>query len=291
MNKLTRMIALIAVIVLSSCDKIDAPYFDDIITGPTDTTQFVRKVLVEDYTGHTCGNCPKAAEEADAIAQLYGNKVVLMAVHAGFFAVPAPPAPLPSGAPTGSFATDFRTTAGDIYDGQQYFGISNIGNPNGMVNRKKVNNNYVVSYTNWGAQVAALLATAPQVGTNLSADYNTTTRTANITLTTRVLSPLTSSFKVVACITESNIITWQRDDRLTNRNVPDYNHKHILRANINGTWGDDIVSASNAVGTDVTTTFTYSLPANFNENNCSVVIYIYDTTSLEVIQADEVKLK
>src|SRR5690606_27366869 len=85
-----------------------------------------RKALLEDYTGHTCGNCPAAAESAHQLAEQYGDKLVLMAVHAGFFSRLKNP----------DYLTSYTTSVGNDWDGSKGFGVSAVGNPNGMVNRK-----------------------------------------------------------------------------------------------------------------------------------------------------------
>src|SRR4051812_25265537 len=45
-----------------------------------------KKILVEDYTGHKCGNCPAAARELARLDSIYPGKVIPMAVHAGYYA-------------------------------------------------------------------------------------------------------------------------------------------------------------------------------------------------------------
>ena len=63
-------------LLLVSCDKIETPNqkppavyncispLTQIVKTNTTTSNF-RKVLLEDYTGHTCPNCPRAAESAE----------------------------------------------------------------------------------------------------------------------------------------------------------------------------------------------------------------------------------
>src|SRR5687768_4725486 len=77
-------------IYLSSCDKVKDPY-STTLDGGGDTTATVvkvRKVLLEEYTGHRCGNCPPAAVTAQTLKSTYGERLVVMTVHAGFFAEP-----------------------------------------------------------------------------------------------------------------------------------------------------------------------------------------------------------
>ncbi|MGI8892450.1 MAG: Omp28 family outer membrane lipoprotein [Bacteroidia bacterium] len=282
-----------------SCDKIDPPYTEPVVFNPGDTTisgdtviTRTRKVLLEDYTGHTCGNCPKAADAAEAVQQLHGEKVVVLGVHAGFFATPVPPAPIPAGAPAGSYSTDFRTVEGTTYDSPQFFGVSSAGNPNGMVNRKSFNGNKIVSYTNWASAVQTILNDSADVGSKIITSYDEATRNLNIKLRGKIYnSSLNQNLKVIILISESNIIAWQTDYGLTNTHVSNYNHKHVLKGSVNGTWGDHFANALTPAGTTIEKTYSTNLNNLWDENNCSVIAIIYNENSNEVVQADEVKIK
>lgn len=290
-------ICLIIAGSIYSCDKIDPPYTEPTSTSPIDTSANdstitrVRKVLLEDYTGHTCGNCPKAASAAETVLQLYGDKVVVLGVHAGFFSIPVPPAPLPAGAPSGSYFMDFRTSEGTLWDSPQNFGISTVGNPNGMVNRKSFSGNRVISYTNWASAVQTILNDSADMGTKIFTEYNSATHEVNITVRGKFYNGnLSNNLKLVVLISESNIITWQTDYDATPNHVPDYNHKHILRGSVNGAWGELFANALTPAGTTLEKNYTYTLNSSWNENNCSVVAFIYDEITLEILQADEVKI-
>ena len=43
-------------IFTTSCDEINPPYT---LNFTVDTSKVVRKTLLEEFTGHTCPNCPK----------------------------------------------------------------------------------------------------------------------------------------------------------------------------------------------------------------------------------------
>ena len=58
-----------------------------------------KKILLEDYTGHKCGNCPRAAEKAEELKEIYGDQLIPIAIHAGFFASDF----------GGNFTTDFTS--------------------------------------------------------------------------------------------------------------------------------------------------------------------------------------
>ncbi len=108
---ISQIVALIVVIIIIvSCDYVqDANPPIEPTAGPVDNTIY-KKVLVEDYTGHKCGNCPAAAEVLTALESQYPGKIVPLAIHAGFFA-----------AVSAAYPTDFRNAAGNAYDTQLEF--------------------------------------------------------------------------------------------------------------------------------------------------------------------------
>ena len=75
--KRTLLLVSIVALMFQGCDKIDAPYLEKpVINDTTDTNTYVQKVLIEDFTGHRCGNCPRAHEALKALEDLYGSKIV-----------------------------------------------------------------------------------------------------------------------------------------------------------------------------------------------------------------------
>ncbi|MFA5783227.1 MAG: hypothetical protein WC868_13255, partial [Bacteroidales bacterium] len=88
-------------IFLFSCDKINPPYIENTTNNNTGDT--VKKVLLEEFTGHQCPNCPQGAIIAQQLKAIYGEKLILISIHAGDFAEPG----------TGEFAYDFRSSTGN----------------------------------------------------------------------------------------------------------------------------------------------------------------------------------
>lgn len=240
----------------------------------------VRKVLMEDYTGHTCGNCPFAADELHDLQCQWGDRVVPMAVHVGFFA-------LPENDPSGKYATDFRTPAGNAWNTE--FGNSAQGLPNGLVNRRSQGGTFPVSYTAWTAEVANLLATPPDATLSMQNTYSEGSRTVTTSIDINILNDLNSGpYNLSVCLTEDSIIDWQKDydPALEDENVPDYVHMHVLRDNFNGTWGDPIGSGNLSADQVENMTLSLQLDTAWKAQHCQVVAFIYRTDTKEVIQAE-----
>ena len=243
--KFVSAFATAIVLLFSSCDFVTVPDQELLSGGPgsndtTVTIDSVRKVLLEDYTGHKCPNCPSAAATAASIAAANGDDVIVIGVHAGFFANP-----MASGT---QFLRDFRTTAGTAYDG--FFGISAIGNPNGMINRKDYTSSTVVHVKNpgtWSTEVAAELTKPATAGVEIENTYNSSTRVLNCSVNSMFFyDTLTGGpYKLVVMMIQNSIISDQQDGSTY---VPSYIHEHVLRANINGTWGDNLLTGAIVAG-------------------------------------------
>jgi hypothetical protein len=301
MNKTKFFLAIAAVLsfAVSSCDYVIDP--DEVSpsgggggTGTSDTIVIdsVRKVFLEDYTGHKCTACPNAAIAANAIKATYGDSVVVLGVHAGFFANP-----MTSGT---QYLQDFRTSAGTAYD--TYFSISATGNPNGMVNRKDYDGTsiaHIKSYGSWASEVAAELAKPMLAGLQIINNYNSSTRVLDCTVKSVFLYDTLSGgpYKLVVMMMQDSIAGDQLNSGVY---VNPYIHQHVLRDNLNGAWGEDIASSGAiTIGNILTKSYTYTLPASYatgtgstacDENDCYVIAFIYNDVTKEVIQVEERKV-
>lgn len=296
MKKIIFLLAVTTTVLTTGCDYVTNPVENASPGGGggDDTTEHIRRVLVEDYTGHKCTACPQAAIAANNLHNTFGEQVVNVAVHSGFFASPT----TPSGAPAGSYLTDFRTTAGDAYDSPTYFGVSSVGNPNGMINRKDYTSSttaHVKSYGTWASEVATLLALEPVADVTITNTYNTTTRSLSINVASVFLSDtlLSGNYSLCVWITQDSITDWQLDAGV---HRSDYVHQHVLRDAVNGTWGETLVNGAITPNAVLTKNYTYSLPLAYKGNPCNdsevyVVAFVYNTATYEVLQAAEKKIR
>jgi hypothetical protein len=291
-----KYITLLSIIlIITSCDVEEGPYMSDIIITPIDTTTntYLKKILIEDFTGHLCPNCPDAARELEAIHDIYGDQIIGMALHVTkSFARPYPAIQAPE------FQYDFRTKWGDDWDA--FYGISDAGLPRGMVNRIGFPDSHKLGKNEWSTAVANELAKDP----DFEITINTTT--SLITINTKVLNNINADYNLVVCLTESNIINWQKDG---GNNIEDYEHNHVLRTVL---ADQELSNSINYIaGQEIQKTINYDLAAlkqfnidystntaemgngnagGWNANNMSVVAYIYNTTTKEIVQVQEAHL-
>ncbi|MDC0303402.1 Omp28 family outer membrane lipoprotein [Flavobacteriales bacterium] len=239
-----------------------------------------RNVLIEDYTGHTCGNCPRAAEVIHDLEGTYGSRIIPIAIHVGFFADV-------QNNPDGSYSTNFKTQAGNQWNTE--FGCSAVGLPTGLINRKQQGGQFPISYTAWTAEVANILDQEPDASLAIDIEYDESTRTVTADIDITAFNDLNSGpYNIIVCLTEDSIIDWQKDydPALTDENLEDYMHMHALRTNFNGTWGNQVGSGNISAGSVIETSHSLVLDSEWIDHNCNVVAFIYQTGNKEVIQAD-----
>lgn len=264
--------------VFSSCDRIDAPYGNVATSDPiNDTVVVMRKVFIEDFTGQQCGNCPRAAEKLKQLHQLYGDKMVSMALHVGFFAEPS-----------GSyFSYDYRTNVGNAVD--QNFGNELAGLPNGLVNRKSFDGISILQKDAWESKASELLLLPPEAFMWITPTYSASNRSLSVSVKTKILQDLDEGLNIVLYLSEDSIVSPQKDYSLPSPSIIQaYTHRHMLRGSMNGAWGATLSSQTAYItGEEFVTTGSYTIPATWNADRVSIVALITRTSTKEVVQAEE----
>ena len=156
-----KYITLLSVIlIITSCDVEEGPFINDYNSYVNPD----KKVLIEDFTGHRCPNCPAAAVELVALQEFYGDNIIGIAVHPN--SVFSKPNPIT----TTSYTYDFRTQFGDDID--NIFDITTIGLPRGMVNRIGFDTEHQLGKDEWAAVVQSELDKHPIFGITLISDVS-----------------------------------------------------------------------------------------------------------------------
>jgi hypothetical protein len=130
----------------------------------------------------------------------------------------------------------------------------------------------------------------PDVQLKVTTAYNESTRSLSGTVKGTALNSLTGNYKMVLYLVEDNLPDWQKDYSRPagQQDVSNFPHQHVLRDNINGIWGENFIEGALAKNDSISKNFSYMLNTAWKANDCSVVAYIYDTNTYEVIQAEEV---
>lgn len=265
-----------------ACDEIEGPYGVSSGGGNIDTTEdVVRKVLIDDFTGHTCQACPNAHREAKRLQNLLGEQLVVLAVHADFWADP-----YPSGAPY--FTYDFRNPISTQIATD--FNVIGQPFPKGMVNRMintSTNTQLILDWANWEPKVSEWLAIPADAGIEITPTYNETNRAISAEVKVKVIKALTDPVSLAVYFTEDSILQWQKDG---STNVQNYVHNHVLRGSLNGVYGESL--GAQAAGAEITRTYSGTLiPNDAVADKVHLVAILMNETTKEVIQVEEVELK
>ncbi len=277
MRKYFGLFIIILLAVFTACDKVEPPYVVS-DTGGGNGEEVVQKVLLEDYTGHDCVNCPTAAEEAHNLQNIYGDQMIMIAVHAGWFARPIPEEP--------ALSEYYGCEAGEAW--YNYFQA--FANPIGMVNRVQTSpGNHLVEWGEWGSEIAALVENAPEAKISIENSFNTDTKKLETKVTTQFLAAQNDPFSLIVCITQDSIIGGQKNNDPNVGETPLIEHyvfMHMLRASLNGDWGETLTDAIE-VGTDYEKTYSVTFPDEWIPEHCHVVAFVYNEADKTILQVEE----
>ena len=284
----------------SSCDRIDNPIPEnnselnwdlfpngDSASYPwptwTANTNTLKNVLMEDYTGQLCTNCPAAGAVAKGLEDANPGQVFVVSVHAspdGAFQAVQPP----------EFTIDFTTPAGDAYANEM---PGFLGNPMGCINRNSNGFGNSVWYfdTDWTSAVNTEKALTPNVNLQLQYNYYPSTRGLFIHTETEVLNDLNDTYNLIVMLLRDTVIGPQK---LNNGTVDhEYHHHSVLTDNINGTWGTQLFSGTSATGDKYYNNFSYEVPntdSTFDINNLSLVTFVCNRSTFAIEQVIKTEL-
>ncbi len=280
MKKKFLLLSILSTVILlfQTCDYVRNanPSPSTYSTGSTTSPGVVyRKVLVEDYTGHKCGNCPAAARELRRLDSVYIGKVIPLAVHAGFYANVTPTS-------SPAYPTDFKTQAGTDYDNT--FGNSVAGNPNGLVNRVSFGSaNFIKQWSGWETSVVSVDTIKSDFKIDIANAYNAGSNQVTSTVTVTALHAKASGiYSLVVLLTEDSIVAEQIDYSLPSgqQYVANYIFNHVLRSSVNSSWGDTLFkSAINVNDVKTKTCSNFQLSASWKYKHCHIIAFLYDADS------------
>jgi thiol-disulfide isomerase/thioredoxin len=265
---------LLIILIIASCDTVQPPYEENSVI--TDSTEKV--VLLEEYTGFRCGNCPAANEVAHQIKDKYPNNVILLAIHAGSLAMPTP-----------NHKYDFRSKV--MNDLEAYFNIAgSLGTPNGLVDRVPYNDNLILSSASWEPAVLERMKQKASVKITLEPSYDQSSRMITCKTKLTFLDKGYSSYHLALYVVEDSIVQYQTDYRKNPIDIYDYVHNSVIRDAMTSTWGEQVSVNDISKGTIISNSYQKIIPskADWRPEWIRIVAILTDNNkSYEVIQSAE----
>jgi hypothetical protein len=232
------------------------------VTANTPATGgFVSRVLVEEYSGTWCGNCPVILYGVDLLHQ-QTDKAIVVSAHL--------------------FNSDpFITSQGNSLAAS--LGISGV--PAGKINRT----------TNWNGpqyenvpQVINQIKPKATLGLGITSVVNGSTLNASITVS--YAQPLSGNAKLTVYLVEDKLFFTQRNYSSTlyagQSSISNFEYNGVIRSIVSDLSGDAIANNGNSV----TKTYSIALPSNItNTANVRLVAFVTNDTGL-VMNVQDAKL-
>ena len=224
-----------------------------------ESAQVNRAVLIEDFTGQMCVNCPAATEEIHHLQQEFGEEnVIAVGIYSG---------------PFGVHPTTGRNLPLTTETGKTYFTHWNLSEqPIGLVNRHGKSN-----YPEWAAKIYDELAATTPVSLRCNSFESVAD---SLVMQVSVHASQALSAKLQLWIIEDSIVSTQYlPNDVIDRN---YVHNHVFRAAVNGDWGTALTLSEGK-----TQSLRYSCLKDeaWQADNLSLVAFVYnDSGVLQVIK-------
>lgn len=176
-----------------------------------------RAVLLEEFTGQNCPNCPSAHKEIETLLTQYPDALIPVSIHAGDFGISCT-----------ARRPGLMQPEGDAYNDR--YGIDEW--PKGVVNGRGGARNF----DEWSDAVRDELSRDTPLGIELSATIATASPTTiAVDCTLQPATDLTGTLYV--WVLEDGIVARQVDRELGV--ISDYVHNHVYRATVNGVDGEN----------------------------------------------------
>ena len=274
------------------------------------SAQPVRKVLIEEFTTASCGNCPMMSQYIRTWHEAHAANSIMVSIHEG----------------SGVDAMSNTNTAA----------IFNAMHPTGgwfapavMIERaiypSTAGEAYLSCYQSWGSPggpgidtiAIRLMSEAPVAGIEITGSYNAVSRTLDATVSATFLQTLPAGdWRINLFLVEDSVIGWPGlgafsgwdqhcyDAGWANAYYPGmfdgtsiigYPHRHVMRNSLLGNWGAaGVIPSIPLVGTAYTTSASITVDTAFHDDHLSLVAFVshYGATKADkfVLNANDIKV-
>jgi thiol-disulfide isomerase/thioredoxin len=263
---------------MNSCEEVAPPVFGesflfdstylDLSLPPVQD----RVILLEDFTGVQCVNCPTAHELSDELLKAYPDQLATVALHNYF--VGAYP----------NSDEDFRIR--EAFDIDNLLGPTTLW-PAGAVNRKIFPSEgaILLETSKWTGYIEDELTSPAPVHMAIEVEYNSSLRQVEALITAHFLEDLEGDIRLSVMLSESDII----DPQLTGTGVvDDYRHQHVLRDMPTPSTGSVIDETER--GRVIIRGYAMPLEDHWADNHLEVIAFVHrgEASNHEVLQAIKV---
>jgi|ERR1043165_5051769 hypothetical protein len=238
----------------------------------------VKNVIIEEFTGVRCTNCPAGHTLLRSIQNANPGRVVAVSLH------PRNTLGTPYAFSNQDLRNDKANSLWATYLPDQGF------EPEAAVDRKLFSGEtaLLLDRSLWTGYASQQLAQTTPVNLKLESSYDSTTHQATVVVELHYTQNVTEENKLTVLFTESDITTAQ----LNNSTIDTfYTHKDVMRDYITDTQGDAITQTREA-GRVVRKVYKKMLDAAWKPENVSVVAFVHEHLNSKLVyQVKEVEVE
>lgn len=237
------------------------------VESPVATAE-LKNVVVEEFTGVRCPNCPQGHVVINTLKTQNPQRIVAVSLH-----------PINSlGAPYSFSPFDFRSdNAQGLFDYLGQIGLQ----PAAGIDRQRYSgeNAILLDKSKWQTRVNQQLATTPVVNVLLDRSYDSTNRELTIITELHYTQAVGEENKLTVLLSESGMVTPQLDGSIIDTF---YAHKDIMREYITAVQGD-IIDTSREPGRVVRRVYKKVLDAAWKPENMHIVAFVHEYVNSKAI--------
>lgn len=280
--KIEKIIAIVGIVLLGTflffaCDKIDEDkQREKTASGGGELAGWEGKyVVLEDFTGVRCVNCPKAATAAKAIKDLMGDRLILIELHPSEHSLTKPY----------SGDSDLTNATAKVY--YDYWKVQGL--PSGMLNRQQQPGKTSGAPDQWMGLAMAIYKEKPAATMEMTATLSGEAINVSVNGEFKENYTVDGDINLITMVLEDNFSVTQ-----TIQGAPPqkgYIHSHVLRKAVGGDWGVKVLDTKPALGTKISHTTNVDIDAIWKKENLSIVVLLCNSETKEILQAAHAKIK
>lgn len=288
-----KAIFLVAVgaLFLASCDEkppiinySETVARDTTYTGPVPATD-PHHVMIEEFTGQSCSNCPSAHDLLHELAAANPNRVHIAGLYINGLAQTIP---------MNGSTYDLRDATATDIGASVYEGVGAI--PSGGVDRVKVSDKILLDKNVWTSTLNSRLAIDDSLNLGVTSTWDDAKQQANIVVTITYTKSVYGRHNLSVMVVEDSMV--DKQEKPLGVEDENYVFTNVFRGMVTAVpWGDPILSAMavKEPGRVVQKVFTYKLKSKtpaINPNHCKIIAFVNGSgTNKEIYQSAESKLK
>jgi len=243
-------------------------------------TAAAKNVLIEEFTGVQCPNCPAGHAVVDGIEAQYPGRIAAIALH-----------------PNNSLGRPFPFSLQNLITASSTSLLAYLADPSsepcaGVDRQLFQGQTYILTDRNsWPGFVQSEIVLTPQVNIILSDQFNAATSQLNVIAEVHYTQNVSQPNNITIALTEDSIVTAQLNGFVIDTF---YTHNNVLRNILTSTEGDNVAYNSGVTlvaGRVVRLVYQTTLNSLWKPQNMHIVAFVHEHASSQVVyQASIIKL-